>query len=249
MNIGYFRVSKEEEKTQDINTQIKAVFEKFKLDKKTLVLKERGTAYKKEKIFKRIEFLKLLEILFDAKKTNLYDVFLGNFERKNINFYVWDYHRIMRIFELNLLFSLLCDLYDINVFSYKQEHIKKKEDEHPIEKFVRYMLLSSNAFSSEEYSYTISSNVKKNVVKKEGNLTLSSKGNKWGKKIRDINGKEIKNVEIIEKIIRRIKYLILKYERNKEYNYYPKIIKDIEKKYKAKISKAYITKIKKNGHK
>ena len=175
-NIIYLRVSKKGEGLQDLEAQLPPIIEKFNL-KDYVVFKEKGSAYKVENIKKRTEFLKILDIMFSADNVTIKDLFLGYTPTQEINLYVWDYHRIMRNFELNLLFSLLCDFFNVNVYSYKQGKINKKEHEKPFEKFARYMFFSINAFSSEDYSWNISENVKKAIVK-NGKTTRSRDGSK-----------------------------------------------------------------------
>lgn len=243
IDILYLRVSKEEEKKQDIEAQRKAVEDKFHL-KNHITLEERGSAYDLDKISKRTEFLRLLEIIFNSKNTTIEDLYLNRIAKKDINLYVWDYHRIMRNFELNLLFGLLSDFFNIKIFSYKQGNIKKKEEETPIDKFARYIFYSINAFSSEDYSYHISENVKKTVRKKDG-LTISNKGKKWGRKFKDLEGNQItlEHKQILD-LNNEIKRLERYYKKRKIQFYYANIIKKIAKTFNISISKAYISKLK-----
>ena len=108
-DILFLRVSKEEKNLQEIEPQKKAILNKFNLKEKNCkIISERGSAYNLNKLHKRKGYLELLDILFNSKITTLEDIFLTKYTKKDINLYVWDYHRIMRNFEFNLLFGLIC---------------------------------------------------------------------------------------------------------------------------------------------
>lgn len=209
MDIAYFRVSKEEKGRQDLDTQIRKVFEKFNLPQETKVYKERGSAYDLNKFHKRKEFITLLEELFGAKDTSIYDLFIRNVERKDINLYVWDYSRLMRNLEFNLLFSIMCCFHNIKIFSYKDGKFEIQDEATPTLKLGSYMLLMVQAYSGEEYSYNISTNIKK-VVKQENGVTVSSKGNKWGRGKKDLHDNKVeisteKENEMYEDVIELLK--------------------------------------------
>jgi len=254
-NIIHLRVSKEEKTLQDLEPQREAILKKYNLDpKECIIIEERGSAYNIDKLYRREDFLNLIDIIFNSKETTIHDLFLKNHSIKDINYYVWDYHRIMRNFEFSLLFSLLSDFFSINIYSYKQGKINKKEKETPIDKFARYIFSSINAFSSEDYSYNISTNVKKSI-RKEKDVTISSKGNKWGAKFNgthdnprnDKNGKvELSTLEIT-KLNDRIISLSRYYKKKGIKFHYERLINKIKKEFAINISKPYITKIKKRG--
>jgi DNA invertase Pin-like site-specific DNA recombinase len=246
LNIGYFRVSKEEENGQDIDSQILKVKEFFNVDYDFL-LKERGSAYDLNKIHKRTEFLRLISLMF--RNTSLEDVFTGNFKRKEINLYIYSYDRLMRNIRLNTLLMVLCDLFDVKIYSFREnkEIPLKKEEETPSETLGRYLHIAIKSYSSEEYSNAISSHIKKVVVKKKDGTSRSAKDNKkWGRQFTDIEGN---NVSITEKeengLRKRIIYLIIKFERMNFKNYYNDIIEDISRNRGISITKAYISKLKK----
>lgn len=239
MNIGYFRVSKEDEKIQDLDSQIKAIKDKFEV-KDLVVFKERGSAYDLNKIKNRVEFRKVLSILFDSEEITLDDLFFGNIKRKDINFYVWDYHRIIRHLEYNLLFGLCCYFFNVTIYSHKQGVIERNPDDIPTKRFVAVIMDSANAFDSEQYSWNISENVKKSVNIEKG-ITVSKEGKKWGRKFKDLSGKNKSlSVKQIVSLRRRINFMLDNSYSQKE------IILDIEKRFKIKISNAYISKTK-NG--
>lgn len=241
MNIGYFRQSMEGENVQDLNRQIKVVIDYYKPDN-IIIYKERCSAYNLDKISKRTEFMALLIVLFDFDTVTLKDLFTDNIKKKEINLYIYDFSRIMRNIELSLLFGILCNNYNITVYCYKDKSIFKFNNNiTPSEKIVRYVMLSMNAFSSEDYSWNTSQNIKKSRVIDNG-MSVSSYGNKWGGQLKykdhtKINPHmaDIDTVRIIEKYILSI---IKKFS-------YPIIIKKVLEKYNISISKSYLTKLSK----
>lgn len=245
MNIIYIRVSKEDPEIQDLESQLKAICEKFNLkEHHCLILQERGSAYDLQKIKKREKFIELLDLLFDSKIVTIKDLFLGNIKEKDINLFIWDYHRIIRNFEFSLLFGLLVDFYNIQIFSYKQGPISRELFETPIKKFARYILYSINAFSSEDYSYQISTNIKKTVMKEKG-VTISIKGKKWGRRFVGLQGNTVlMTSNEIKRMNSRIKELIKSFKRSGKIDFYSKIQDKIADEYKIKISKSYISRIK-----
>lgn len=176
-NIIYLRVSKRDESQQDPEQQLKAIINHFNIKKYDLY-QERGSAWDVKKVHHRHEFVKILRLIFDSDKTTIDDIYLGKFKKKEINIYVWDYARIIRNIELNLLFSLLCSWFTVKIYSFKDNSIlKESEKETPTGKLTRIMMNTISAFSAEEYSYTISENTKKAYAGKG----LSTYGKVWGK--------------------------------------------------------------------
>jgi len=243
MNIGYFRVSKEDETIQDLERQIKVVQEFFSVEFDK-VFKERGSAYNLEKISNRSEFFALVDHIFTGREMKLSDIFYKIKPKDSkINLYVWDYDRIMRNIQLNMLFIVLCDLFDVTIYSYKDGKTVKKDEETPSETFARYMLNSVHAFTGQQYSYAISTNVKKNINRNNG-VTSSSYGKKWGRSFTGVNGKtkELTPEEVGELrdfIINEIK----KWEKKNAWGYGPKIKKDVALEFAIKISDGYISKL------
>jgi len=242
MNIVYARVSKEEEKTQDIEAQIKAIFEKFNLKTEdTFIFKERGSAYDLDKMHKRTEFLTLIDTLF-CKKTTIEDLFKKQLIKEEVNLYIWDYSRLMRNMEYCLLFSILACLYDVKIYSCKNGLMSADAKETPSIKLSKYLLSSIHSYSGEEYSYNISKNVKK-AVNHDKKITVSKDGKKWGRQLVDLDGNNIE-VKQIQKINKYILTLIEDYEQSGKKGYYSKIIKYISNKFNVKVSKSYITNVK-----
>lgn len=241
MKIIYLRVSKEDPELQDIEPQLDKLTEKYDLDlNECKILEERGSAYDLDKLPKRKQFQELISLLFQDESIS--NIFGGKTVTGSHQLYIWDYHRVIRNFEYSLLFGLLSDLFSVEIYSYKQGHIKK-DDETPITKFARYIMYSINAFSAEDYSYTISTNVKKAVTHQDG-VTVSTKGNKWGPRFIGLNGVRIDiSAEQTIELNKRIWQLIKHYEYKKVDNFYDRIVELIKKEYRIAISKSYISRL------
>lgn len=238
LRVGYFRVSKEDETIQDLDSQIEQVKAKYELGDDITIYKERGSAWDLRKIKKRTEFFKMIEALFYSTNTTVRDLFIGNCPSNDVELYVWDYNRIIRNFELNLLFLMLSDFFKLKIYSYKQGYIVRDDDAKPVEKFSRYILLAASAMASENYSHNISENVKGKVRSKRG-ITTSYKGNKWGSKFRDCEGN---SVDMSIDDIKKMNYFIVSLLKTDLY--YSAIIMKVISRFKVQISKSYITKIK-----
>jgi hypothetical protein len=244
MKIGFFRVSHQNENEQDLDSQIVHVCEKFNLDRdKITILQERESGYNLDRMQHRTEFLKLLDTCFNASNMTVKDLFLQKATNTKIELYVWDYHRLIRNVEFNLLFTLLCSMFEVQIYSYKDLPVRKKEDETPTEKMVRLIMNAVFAYSSEEYSYTISQNTRKAVVRNESGITTSRHGNKWGAQLRNTQG-EIINLD--EDSFNALRNEI--YELTFKFGY-AKIIEKIKQKYNVCISKSYITTVKQTYNK
>jgi len=139
------------------------------------------------------------------------------------------------------MFSLLADKYNVNIYSYKQPIVLKRIDETPSEKMIRILLSTIQAFSSEEYSYNISENVKK-VVKREKGIT-SSKERTWGTGLKRDGAKL--SIEETIRIKGQCKILIKNYERRGYKRYYKKLIKIIKDTFDLDISKSTLSRWKK----
>ena len=244
INIGYFRVSKEDETLQDLDSQVEVIRDKFNIEFNK-IFKERKSAYKVEKLKDRSEFLQMIDFIFKARQNNINSLFYGTFlhHDEEINLYIWDYHRIMRNIEFSLLFQILCDLFKINIYSYKQGIMKlKDEDSTPAQKLVRYLLFSTYAFSGEDYSYHTSQNIKK-AIKRDGSITKSRDGNKWGRALRRIDG-SVMPIDEVEQMRDRIIKLIKYYTNKGLTQFYSKIIRIIKKEFNIILSRSYISRIK-----
>jgi len=245
MNILYIRVSTEEESKQDPQQQIDAILDKFELSDYK-VYQERGSAYDLKKIHRRQEFFKILELCFDCNETTVKDLFMSKIPKRDINLYVWDYSRIIRNIELNILFSLLSDWFGVKIISYKDRSIMKdSETKTPTEKMVKLMMNTISAFSAEEYSYTTGQNIRKSVDRsdKDAKVLLSKYGNKWGKNLRLLDG-TICNFTpaYLEEIYGEIDDLIMYYHNKGKITYYKKISNKMAEKYGIIITKPWLSK-------
>lgn len=229
MNIIYLRVSTKN-KGQDTEQQLKAILGKYKLTSYKL-MKDIGSAYKKDLMAKRIDFLELLDICFNASKTTIKDLFLSNYDKKDIDLYVWDYSRIVRDIEFNMIFNILADWYNVNIYSYNDRAIIKKTDnETPTTRMARHMMNTFVGYSSEDYSYKISVNTKKAFTN-----GYSFKGSKWGKGYHRIDGSKVKlSIEEEKEFKKGIKKLLRQYNRSE-------VIEMIAKEYDIAITHSWIS--------
>jgi len=202
-----------------------------------------GSAYDQEKFKNRTKFHELLSFLFDYSNTTLKDIFWGEIKpQKDFYLYVYDYNRLSRRMEYSLLFSLLCDVYSVQIHSYNQPMIRFKANEEAMIKGTRYLLLTMTALNGEQYSESTSKNIKKSSLKKDG-LTLSYKDKLWGKGFKDIYGNEL-SIKKTSWLKQNIRDYISVFEKKHIKGYYPEIQKKILEDYNVKISKAVITRIK-----
>lgn len=244
-NIVYLRVSKKDETLQDLETQKEAVLNRFNLVD-PIILQERGSAFKLDNVKNREMFLKLLDISFDSKKTTIEDLFTQNFEKKEINIYIWDYNRIMRNIQYNLLFSLLCMCFNVTIHSFRDGGRIQIQKDDPDSKVISIMFDLLSAKRAEDYSRDISKNTKKSFTKRL-NSTYSIKNNKKvGRKFTDKNG-NIVNISgkdedlMYKRVCERIEWC----ENNKMKHYYNLIIDHIEKSFKGiRLSPSYLSNIK-----
>lgn len=250
MNIIYLRVSKQdlkgqngEEKTEQqvLEDQLPPILKKFNLkEEDCMILKEKGSAYDIDKIQNRTEFLEILNICFNASKTTISDLLLRNYEKQDINLYVFDSNRIMRNIEYGTLFTLLRYWFGINLFSVNQENLNVLESDTLGIKMSKYVMSSIDSYLAEGYSKNISDAVKKSYHKRQG-ITISREGKKWGRYFTNLDGKKVQ--------ISPSKVLELK-ERIKELNksYCQKeTLERIEKEFKLRISISFMNKVVKNG--
>jgi hypothetical protein len=107
------------------------------------------------------------------------------------------------------------------------------------------MMNTISAFSSEEYSYTISTNVKKSF-QKISNSTYSKDGNKVGKKFINSAGFKVNiSMKKENEMYQFIVDAIIECEKRKISGYYPLIIEKVKKMYDIVVSPAYLSNIKK----
>lgn len=178
MNIIFLRVSTNE-KRQDLDQQLKAILDKFQL-KDYIILKDQGSAYNMEKTHKRTGFLSLLQILFHAKDTSIYDIFLDQHisHNEDINLYVWDYSRIMRNVVKNLYFFLFAMEHNIRIYTYKDTGLLDENLAKTLNGKV--LAIVNNIFigmQAQAYSEQISKDIKRGYDSIKGG---THKGMIWG---------------------------------------------------------------------
>lgn len=247
-NILYLRVShkdrkNQEEAEQDIVHQREALLQKFKPEN-PLILEDKGSAYNLENTKNRPEFIQMLDVCFG--NTGVTDLFLQNYEKKEITIYVWDLNRIMRNLKFNLLFSVLASVHNIKVCSYHDTFLtKNNSDEEDYDKeFLSLLLAVLAAKKAEDYSRDISKNIKKAFFK-EKNSSYSRKGNKVGRKFKDAAGLDIdltadRENEIVEYIEKQIQL----YMQKRIKGFYPLLKKSLVEKYGIGVSSGYLSNIK-----
>lgn len=244
IKIGYFRVSKEEETSQDLDRHIEVTLNKYNINQKEIkIYKERHSAYAENNFAKRQEFMNFLQEALNVDSITLKDLFLNKVKcQEPIEIYSYDFSRFSRIMKYGLLFGLLCDLYDVKVYTYKEGHIERHEEESPAQILARMIMYSITSFSAQDYSYHTSQNIKKSVIRDEG-IVVSSKGNAWGKYGRDAKGNKKQltpqdKLKIQKFVIKEITKLHLPHYS------YNRIINNVKDKFDVTLQKSYITRLK-----
>jgi DNA invertase Pin-like site-specific DNA recombinase len=261
MNIIYLRVSTNEDR-QDLNQQKEAIIKKFNLEKYVVMMDE-GSAFNQEKIDKRVDFLKLLDTCFNATDTPLKALYLPNFERKeHINLYVWDYSRIMRNIESNVLFYLMCSKAGITIHSCKDSTMINTDESQntPTTRLMgilNYLLLS---YSAEQYSLDISTNItrafdgegySKYGIKLGTYKPLSNWQDYWSNTFTNNKGEVLKRLtdngrlrltkEEDSEFLETVHRLYVKHK-----GYYIPIVKEVASKYKIELKPDFLTRNMKN---
>ena len=197
IKIIYLRVSKQdlkEKKTelQVLEDQLPPILKKFNLkESECLILKEKGSAYKIDQIWKRKEFLKILDMCFMANTVTIIDLFLGNYIKdSNLELYVFDSNRIMRNIEFGTMFNILRSLFGIKLFSVNQSNLNISPNETMGVKMSKYLMSTVDSYLAEGYSKNISDHTRK-AVKIQNGVTMSNKGNIWGNKFTDLAGNKV----------------------------------------------------------
>jgi len=244
LDIFYFRVSKKGEKEQDLDHQEEVMLDRFKVTN-PMILKEKGSAYKLDNIKNREEFLKILDICFNATDVTIKDLFMQKYDKKNIRIFVWDLNRIMRNLKFNLLFSVLSMIHNVRIYSYTDREINDKPLDSD-EEFIRLLFAMISAKKAQDYSDDLSKNIKKAFKTVDG-VSISRKGNKLGQKFRDLEGYAMDlDVDTVIRLKAEIQYLIEVYEKKGYKSYSNQIIEKIKKNYGVLISRRYVSKLK-NG--
>lgn len=224
ISIIYLRVSNED---LDESDQLPPILETFDLkESECLVLRERVSAYKEKDQYKRTEFIKLKALVDEGKVSDIYVYSLERIERN-----------IIRTFE----FFFFCEYKGCRIHGVLQPSLELEFEDSPIGTFSRYNQVLIYGLLGENESYMISKRTKKSIRKTSGGVTTSSYGNKWGSKYKDLDGKPVDDIKVIECMRRRIKFLVdVKGMRAKE------IKEDIAKKFKIQISDMTVSRVR-NG--
>lgn len=217
--IIYLRVSKEE---LDESTQLPKILERFNIDaSECLILREKISAYSASAQEKRFEYIRLKQLITEGVVKDLY---------------VFSVERLERNIDRFVAFYKLCRENNVRINSVSQPSLRYiLEDDTPFGKFIFNIVANLYGVMGENESWMISQRTKKSV-EKQGNVSYSYKGNKWGRKFTATNGKKVDlNIKEVNRLQRRIK----KYKEQKLP--YDEIIKIISKECKVIVSKTYIS--------
>ena len=86
--------------------------------------------------------------------------------------YIFDYNRLFRNIEFGLLFAVICSLFNVKIYSVKQEDLNRKENEEIGERISRYIRIAMYSFLAEGYSKNISDNAKRSWEKNRGTYKI-----------------------------------------------------------------------------
>jgi DNA invertase Pin-like site-specific DNA recombinase len=102
-------------------------------------------------------------------------------KREYAALYIWDLDRLYRNQKAAVSFLQYCDFYGCRVYSHRQKFLNDFEGiPEPWGTMVKDMLVKVLAWVAEDESNRRSDRIKKAVVR-EGGVTLSYKGGKWGR--------------------------------------------------------------------
>lgn len=224
----YLRVSRDD---LTLDKQLTAIQNKFTVDD-PLIIEEKISAYDEVKQEKRIDFQKLKTSISEGI---IDEVYIFSVERLERN--------IVRLFE----FYFFCEAHDCKIYSVMQDIPNRRENEKPMETFLRYINVLLFGYKGQEESYTISYRTK-SAVENHNNNTYSIKGNKWGKQFKGLDGNNVEMTqEDLEKLQAFIHREIKRCESLGMKGYYKLIIDKVANKYEISISKAYISVLKNGG--
>ncbi len=163
-----------------------------------IVIEEKDSAFKENA--KRFEFEKLRKLIIGNKVTELF---------------VWDLDRLFRNRKKLIEFLALCKVYNTKVFSYNQQWLQAIQQlQPPFNEIMFDFMLSIMGWLSEDESVKKSNRVKM-AVRKNKEVTVSYKGNKWGRKpLSKQTISKIKELYLQGKSIREIAKLVTVYDSN-----------------------------------
>ena len=229
MKVIYLRVSNDDLSYED---QLPEIISAFNLKKSEVsVFEEKVSAYKDKDQNKRIQFIKLKNLIEDGLVTDVYVYSLERFERN-----------IQRMLE----FFFFCESRGCKMHSALQPYlnnmfpnaIDKQLSKNPIYLFLKYLMALIYGFVAQNESFFTSMRTKKAIVK--GEVTKSTYGNKWGDKLRNLAGERVDlPIKTVESINRRVVFLLGKKLIAKD------VIKDIEKRFMVHLSEMTVSRIKK----
>lgn len=233
----YLRLSKDD--NVSILQQEDVINKKYGVNRQNATFyEETGSAYKIEQINKRKEFKRLIQELFSAESISISQLIYKQNKPNPCELYVFGYDRISRIMEDNILFTLLCGQFEVQIFSCKENPIIFHKDADPSQRFVNFIVAAAHGFQANSYSYQISENVKKSVDSVQG-ITVSKDGNKWGKKFTTTTGDKVHlDMDTLQKMNKTIRF-----HHKATYTFIQNIIKQ---KFNIVLGKSYIYEHKKN---
>lgn len=162
-NIVYIRTSTEEQNPQNQLKDCYALAEKLNLQEFE-VLEEKQSAFKdiKREVFNSIR--KSIE------------------QNKVENLIVWDLDRLFRNRKKLVEFFEFCKIYNCKIYSARQEWLQSINSiQEPFNEIMHNLMLQIMGWLAEEESSKKSMRIK-SAVRKKKDITVSYKGNKWGRK-------------------------------------------------------------------
>lgn len=152
-----------------------------------------------------------------------FDAMRNEISKGQINCVIcWDLDRLFRNRKRLIAFFQFCQMYNCKIYSYRQKWLEDlNKIPTPFNEIMHGLMIQIMGWLAEEESSKKSDRVKLAVRKKEG-ITLSYKGNKWGRKnlpeeaINQINalhlqGKSLRDISklVSYKINKKVKYVSL----------------------------------------
>lgn len=120
----------------------------------------------------------------DDKEREDFERLRKEIQNKKVNdLYVWDWDRLFRNRKKLKEFFTFCKIYKCNVHSYNQNFYETFYTiPEPFNEIMQELFLNLLGWMAEDESNKKSGRVKNAVRRKEGEITKSYKGNKWGRK-------------------------------------------------------------------
>jgi DNA invertase Pin-like site-specific DNA recombinase len=115
--------------------------------------------------------------------------------KKISELYVWDLDRIFRNRKKLIEFFELCKLYKCKIHSYRQQWLEQLNNiPEPFNEIMHSLMVQIMGWLAEEESNKKSERIKVSIRRNQG-ITSSYKGNKWGRKSRELDGEIIKLID------------------------------------------------------